>query len=322
MAKGQAYVLAGVDIGTHKTKVAVVGVGERRPVLMSAVALPSIGLEKGVIVDSAACAGVVSRAVGEAVKEAGVNLDSAWVSYSGSGTVVRECPEVLPFDKEMSLCFYSSLKVVTAPNEHIESIKACVGAAGLEVQGVLYSPLATARAALTPLERETGTLLLEVGSWATTVSIFDQGSLVETAIVPVGGEHLVCDLAIGLRVPLTFAEEVLYTLEEDSLPGSNFSFDPDMAWRILKSRLCEMGELFLKAYKNFSYPGLLAGGIVVCGGVSRLQEMLRTLMEFFAMPVRCGEIKGLLGIKPGLEDFTCAAGLALSGLRYGKKRFK
>ncbi len=321
MAKGQLCVLAGVDIGTHKTKVAVVSDGERRPTLMSAIALPSIGLEKGVIVNSAACAGVVSRAMGEAGKEAGVSLDSAWVSYSGSGTIVRECPELLPFGEEVSLCFYSALKVVTAPKEHIESLVACVGAAGLLVQGVLYSPLATAQAVLTTVERETGTLLLEVGSWATTVSIFDRGSLRETAVVPVGGEHLVYDLAIGLRIPLAAAQEVLCTIEEDSLPNYSFSFDLQLAWKILKARLFEMGELILKAYKDFSYPGLLPGGVVLCGGVSRLQELLRVLEKFFAMPVRCGEIKGVFGTKPGLEDFSCAVGLALTGLRCEGKRF-
>jgi len=322
LAKGKPCVLAGVDIGTHRTKVAVVSAGERRPALMSAVALPSMGVEKGVIVDSAACAGVVGRAVGEAVRQAGVSLDGAWVSYSGSGTAVRECPEFLPFDEETSLCFYSSLKAVTAPKEHIESIEACACSAGLAVCGVLYSPLATARAALTPVEREAGTLLLEVGSWASTVSIFDGGSLKETAVVPVGGEHLLCDLAIGLRVPLVVAQEILYHIEEDSLCAKNLSFDLKLAHKILKSRLCEMGELFLKTYRGFSYPGLLPGGVVLCGGVSRLQELLNTLMEFFTMPVRCGEIKEVFGIKPGMEDFTCAVGLALSGLRYWRKSFR
>ncbi|HBC91868.1 MAG TPA: hypothetical protein DCZ10_02930, partial [Pelotomaculum sp.] len=178
-------------------------------------------------------------------------------------------------------------RVVAAPTRNIKDISKAVHLAGLEVEDVLFGPVAAAEALLTTAEKEFGTILIDIGAGTTSVSIFDQGSLRETTVFPVGGEHLASDLAIGLHTSLHQAVEILSDCE---LSGSGDN-KLDLANSIIEARLAEIMHLTARVIKSFQYPGLLPGGAVFSGGTSLLGGFAPFAENILQIPVRVGDIQ-------------------------------
>src|SRR5439155_301255 len=80
--------------------------------------------------------------------------------------------------------------------------------AGLDVVDMVLQPLASSEAVLTPEERELGVAMVDLGGGTTDLAIFAEGSIRHTAVLPIGGQHLTTDLAIGLRTPQGEAERL------------------------------------------------------------------------------------------------------------------
>lgn len=98
--------------------------------------------------------------------------------------------------------------VITAATSFTRNLATCVRQAGLEVEGMILEPLAAGMSVLTESERELGTALLDIGGGTTDVAVFLDNALVDTFALPVGGNHVTRDLAIGLRTPLEEAERL------------------------------------------------------------------------------------------------------------------
>jgi len=333
----------GLDPGTSKNAVViaiiykgsleVVGVGES----------PSVGIHKGVIENPALAAKSVKQALEKAEKMAGIRVGRVSVSYCSANIEVldypgglmltgsfgsrpgKERPAVTGSDPGLAAVTpgHRILKrlpaplagttpgleqncgrVLTAPSEDIANLIECARLAGLAVQEVVYSPLACSCALLTPAEKELGTILIDIGAGITSVSIFNRGSLRETTVLPLGGEHLAGDLAIGLSLSLTRAVEILkeYRTEEppggedvsagngvcDTVQGKNTR---DLVRSIIEARLTEIFTLAGQVIRGFDYPGILPGGVVIHGGVSQLSGISSIAEKLLQMPVRIGRLQ-------------------------------
>lgn len=343
MAKDLPVVLMGLDPGTSKNAVViaiiykgsleVVGVGES----------PSVGIHKGVIENPALAAKSVKQALEKAEKMAGIRVGRVSVSYCSANIEVldypgglmltgsfgsrpgKERPAVTGSDPGLAAVTPGQRilkrlpaplagttpgleqncgRVLTAPSEDIANLIECARLAGLAVQEVVYSPLACSCALLTPAEKELGTILIDIGAGITSVSIFNRGSLRETTVLPLGGEHLAGDLAIGLSLSLTRAVEILkeYRTEEppggedvsagngvcDTVQGKNTR---DLVRSIIEARLTEIFTLAGQVIRGFDYPGILPGGVVIHGGVSQLSGISSIAEKLLQMPVRIGRLQ-------------------------------
>ncbi len=361
MAKDLPVTLIGLDLGTSKTAVIIAGVYKGSLELVGAGETPSVGIQKGVITNPALAAKSVKQALEKAEKVAGVRGGKVSVSYCGAGIEVENyqtgciattgcdpLPDgVLP-GKRMILRFPapftqtgcdpadSGSRAVTAPSEDIASLNECVRLAGPTVQEVIYGPLAGAHALLTPAEMEFGTILMDIGAGTTSISIFDRGLLRETTVLPLGGEHLAGDLAIGLRISLAEAGDILKEYKPEAAPGEIadcagtgigagvISVKPkDLVQSIVEARITEIISLAGKVIRGFHYPGFLPGGVVFCGGVSQLSGLAPVAGEILQMPVRIGQFQTVgLTLSPA---YTNALGLVkyqFSRLRGERKNFK
>jgi cell division protein FtsA len=81
-----------------------------------------------------------------------------------------------------------------------------VNRAGLTVQDILLEPLASAAAVLLPDEKELGVVLIDLGGGTTDVALYREGAIWHTAILPLGGDHITNDIAVGLRTSSADAE--------------------------------------------------------------------------------------------------------------------
>lgn len=362
MAKGNPVVLAGLDLGTSKTAVAIATVKNASLEMLGVGESPSIGVQKGIVTDTESAARSVKQALEKAEKMAGLKIDCAYLSYNGASIRVRNCRienpagdipansagdnkttglEALsvtgiPRDEDPLQIisppfgltgFGCEARVITASSRDLALLTQSVRLAGLESKGIIYGPLATAEVLLTPAERELGAILVDIGAEQTSVSIFNRCMLWETVVIPLAGEHLASDLAIGLRISLSQAREILWAgslaTGADQSPVHDLAAEPEgpgagknrdhLVSLIIEARAEEIIDLIDESIKSFNYPGALPGGVILSGGVSRLDGLAFMAEKRLYRPVKVGSAPQIgIVLRP-----ACALGL----VRYAYKYF-
>ncbi|MDY6911950.1 MAG: cell division protein FtsA, partial [Chloroflexota bacterium] len=98
--------------------------------------------------------------------------------------------------------------IVTAAAASVQNMIKSIRGAGVEIDNMVFSPLAVGEAVLTEHEMNAGVILADIGAGTTDVAIFKDGCVWHSAILPVGGYQLTRDIAIGLGMPNELAEEM------------------------------------------------------------------------------------------------------------------
>lgn len=224
--------------------------------------------------------------------------------------------------------------VVTGATSSVVNTMAAIHRHGLEIDELVVGPLAAAEAVLTAEERQVGTMLLDVGGETTDVVIYAEGGITFTAVVGLGGAQVTSDLAIGLRTPLTLAEEIkvkagrcvssgIASKELITIP----TFDDSGAERVplrFVAEICEarMEEIFDAVIARVADSGFrapLPGGVVLTGGGAALTGSADLARRHFELPARIGMPRGLDHADAGLASPALAVGtgLVLWGMRNG-----
>jgi cell division protein FtsA len=225
--------------------------------------------------------------------------------------------------------------IVTGASTSVSNLVKCVRDAGVEIDDLILQPLASGEAVLKESEREMGVILADVGGGTTDIAIFIEGSIWHSVVLGTGGEHLTRDVAVGLRTPFNTAEELKIkyghampsSLATDELievtsfgDGAREAISRLHLAEVLEARAEEILSLILREVKRSGYDGLLAAGLVLCGGSAELagfQELAQALLD---LPVRLGAPHSLQGLTDVLESpaYATSVGLLLWGMRHGK----
>jgi cell division protein FtsA len=222
--------------------------------------------------------------------------------------------------------------IVTGSSTSVSNLVRCVRQAGVKVDDLILQPLASGAAVLKETEQEMGVVLADVGGGTTDIGIFIDGSIWHTVILGTGGEHLTRDVAVGLRTPFSTAEElktryghaVPATLATDELievasfgDGARQPVSRMQLAEVLEARAEEILTLILREIKRSGYDGLLAAGLVLCGGSAELAGFKDLAQQVLQLPVRVGAPHDLQGMTDGLESpaYATAVGLLLWGMR-------
>jgi len=224
--------------------------------------------------------------------------------------------------------------IITGATASIHNLVECVQNAGVHVHNLIVQPLAAGEAVLTDPEKDLGVALVDIGGGTTDMAIFIDGSVWHTVVLPVGGNHLTHDLAVGLRTPFVVAE-ALKTKYGHAIPGS---MEPDAVIdatsfgdsshkavsrvqlaEIINVRVEEILELILREIKRSGYDGLLPAGVVLSGGTAELAGIKQLANDTLGLPVRIGTPLGLEGLVESVRDpaYACTVGLLLWALRHG-----
>ncbi|MGB9885547.1 MAG: cell division protein FtsA [Moorellales bacterium] len=224
--------------------------------------------------------------------------------------------------------------LVLAAATSVQNLGKVMDRAGIPpaVRELVFSGLASAEAVLLPAEREVGVLLVDIGGGATEYAVFQRGNLREAGVVPVGGEYITSDLAVGLRIPLPSAEEVKRRhgcVLAGSQPDDEFVEVPDIGGEKLKAvsrrmlatiiepRVQEILNLVRQKLGAKSPGYLLPGGAVLTGGTAALPGMAQLAAQVLEMPVRIGYppvLEGVADLVRGPE-YATAVGLLYHGAR-------
>ncbi len=211
--------------------------------------------------------------------------------------------------------------IVTAASPTLKSLTAVLERSHVSLSHVTISSLAAAEAVLNRQQKESGTVLLDIGAGTTNLVVVEDGEIQHVAILPIGGINITNDLAIGLKTDLDVAEAVkvgyatleapdydTITLEVD---GKEHTFAKSEVHMITEARVDELFEFVDKELKKIGRSRKLPGGAVIVGGTSKLPGLADFAKEKLQLPARLGTLQPLQGLVDVIDDpaYTTAIGL-------------
>lgn len=225
----------------------------------------------------------------------------------------------------------AKVHIVTGSVSAEQNIRKCIERCGLDVEDIVLEQLAASMAVLTEDEKELGVCLVDIGGGTTDVAVYTDGAIRHTAVIPIAGDQVTNDIAVALRTPTQFAEELKIrhacALTQMADPGDSIevpSIGDRPPRRISRQNLAEIVEpryeelmaLVQQELRRSGFEDLVAAGIVLCGGSARVDGLVELAEEIFHIPVRVGVPHGIQSVNGDvLRNPVYATGVGL--LLYG-----
>jgi cell division protein FtsA len=228
----------------------------------------------------------------------------------------------------------AKVHLVTCAVNAAQNIEKCIERCGLHVENIILEQLASSYSVLTDDERELGVCLIDIGGGTTDIAVFTAGAIRHTANIPIAGDQVTNDIAMALRTPTQYAEDIkiryacaltqfVADLDETiKVPSVGDRPPRDLSRQslaeIVEQRYVELLGLVQAELRRSGYEDLIAAGIVLTGGSSKMKGMVELTEEIFHVPVRLGSPVGITGLKEVAENPIHATGVGL--LHYGFKQ--
>ncbi len=372
--------IVGLDIGTSKV-VAIVGeLAEDGGIEVIGIGShPSRGLKKGVVVIIESTVHSILRAVVEAERMAGCDIEAVYTGIAGShirslnshGIVAIGDKEVsqsdvdrvidaaravaIPADQKIlhilpqefiidnqegirvpvgmsGVRLEAKVHMVTGAESAAQNIVKCVQRCGLEVDGIVLEQLASSFAVLTEDEKELGSCLVDIGGGTTDIAVFLGGAIQHTAVIPIAGDQVTNDIAVSMRTPTQYAEDIKikYACALSQLANPDETIEvPSVGDRpprrlarqtlaeIVEPRYEELFALIRDELRRSGFEELIAAGLVITGGSAKMEGAVELAEEVFHLPVRLGVPQHVTGLSDVVRNPIHATGVGL--LLYGQK---
>jgi cell division protein FtsA len=220
----------------------------------------------------------------------------------------------------------AEVHLVTGAATAVRNVVRSVNRAGLQVQDIVLQPLASAEATVSAEEKELGILVIDLGGGTTDVALFRDGAVWYTGILPLGGDHISNDIAVGLRTPTADADELKRqhgcaltalvredeTIEVPSIGGRKArQLSRHILSEIIQPRVEEIFTLVARDLARAGLEDVAAAGVVLTGGTSLMRGIPELAEQVFDIPVRRGVPTGLGGLMHHADSAICAAGVGL-----------
>lgn len=219
-------------------------------------------------------------------------------------------------------------QIIFAQSAQVKFLNKCVYRTQLEVDGLVYGPLASAQAVLNKRQKELGAAVVNMGAATTSVAIFEEGELLHAAVLPLGSDHITADVAIGLRIALDIAELVKIeqghanaktVSKRDEVDVSKYSTDAMPRLLISRKHIAEIIEARLEEIFRMVRGELracdrekkLPAGVILTGGGSKLSGLIDFVKDTIELPVFVGSSDAVLTPIDKIKDaqYTTALGL-------------
>lgn len=222
--------------------------------------------------------------------------------------------------------------IITGSTTSVQNVVKSVKRAGLKLQGLVISPLASCEATLNPGEKDLGVIMVDIGGGTTSISLSENGSPWFTSVIPVGGDHITSDLAVGLRTTLAEAERIKaengcvlaelapkeQTVEVTVVGGKNHQMvSRQQLAGIIEPRVQEILTMVRHEIQRSGYRGMLPGGMVLTGGTAAMDGIIEMAQEEMGIPVRLGlpaRLGGLFDVASG-PAYASGIGLLMQAAR-------
>lgn len=289
----------------------------------------------------------VSRADNEVSREdigRAINAASA-ISVSQNREILHVIPRGFALDNQIGIkdpVGMSGIRlevdalIIEGASPFVKNLTKSVSEAGLEIEGMVLSALAGSRAVLTKRQKELGVLALDLGGGSSSLTVFEEGDIIHSCVLPIGSAHITNDIAICLRTNIDVAEKVKLEygtaivseigkkeiIDLSKLDPSEEGIFPRVeVAEIIEARLSEILEMVNKELKKIDRQGLLPAGVVLLGGGAKMPGLVDLVKERLKLPAQVGFPLGFEGVTERVDDpcFATAVGLVLWGM---DSRFK
>ncbi|NDD74432.1 MAG: cell division protein FtsA [Gammaproteobacteria bacterium] len=338
---GTSKVVALVGEVAADNSVEIIGIGSQ----------PSRGLKRGVVVNIESTVQSIQRAVEEAELMAGCEIHSVYAGIAGShvrslnshGVVAIRDKEVQPIDVEhvidaakavaipadqkilhvlpqefiidgqegirdpvgmSGVRLEAKVHIVTGADSAAQNIEKCIQRCGLAVDDIVLEQLASSYAVLTEDEKDLGVCIVDIGGGTTDIAVFSHGAIRHTAVIPIAGDQVTNDIAVSMRTPTQNAEEIKlrYACALSQLANPDETIEvPSVgdrpARRLARQTLAEIV--------------VIAAGIVLTGGSSKMEGAMELAEEIFHVPVRLGVPAGVRGLADVTSNPIHSTGVGL-----------
>lgn len=208
----------------------------------------------------------------------------------------------------------AKVHLVTCAVNAAQNIEKCIKRCGLSVDEVILEQVASSYSVLTDDERELGVCMVDIGGGTSDIAIFTEGSIRYTGVIPIAGDQVTNDIAMALRTPTQYAEEIkikyacaltqLASADETiKVPSVGDRPPRDLSRQslaeVVEPRYDELFTLVQAELRRSGFEDLIPAGIVLTGGTSKMEGVVELAEEIFHMPVRIGapsRVKGLTDI--------------------------
>lgn len=227
--------------------------------------------------------------------------------------------------------------IITGQVQHVKNLEKCIDQSGVDVDALVPSSIAIAQAVLTKRQKDLGVVLVDVGAGSTSMAVYEEGSIVHSVCLPLGGENVTNDIAIGLRTSIDTAEKIKVEFgsvlpaeiqEREMIDLSTISkMDTQSISRrymaeIMQARYHEIFSLIKEELKRIGRDGLLPAGALLTGAAVKAPGVLDIAREVLGLPVQMGFPVEIGGVIEKVDDpaFATAIGTLLWGVREGSRR--
>ena len=224
----------------------------------------------------------------------------------------------------------AKVHLVTGAVGAAQNIIKCVRRCGLDVDDIILEQLASSCAVLTDDEKDLGVCLVDIGGGTTDIAVFAEGAIRHTAVIPIAGDQVTNDIAVALRTPTQYANEIKIkyacALRQLANPEETIEVPSvgDRAPRklsrqtlaeVVEPRYEELLSLVQSELRKSGFEEIIAAGVVLTGGSSKMEGVVELAEEIFHMPVRLGIPQGVSGLSDVVSNpiYSTGVGLLLFG---------
>ncbi len=216
--------------------------------------------------------------------------------------------------------------IITGSSTSIQNVRRAAARIGLEIDQLVLQPIAAAEAVLTDSEKDLGALMIDIGGATTDVAFYVDGTLQHTAVIPVGGSHITNDIALVLRLPVGYAEELKVKygaaradmVEPDEMCGNDSAVSRYKLCQIIEARVYEIMEMVKAEVDAQGFDKQLPAGIVVTGAASLMRGVVEAAQDVLKLPSRLGVPTGVSSMADVVASPAYATALGLVKYAWGQ----
>lgn len=222
--------------------------------------------------------------------------------------------------------------IITGLAPALKNLENAVHQSGVDIDDFIPTPLAAAEAVLSKRQKELGVVSIDIGASSTSLAVFEEGTILHTAVLPVGGDSVTNDIAIGLRTSVDTAEKLKIEYgsaspqdvsERDLVDLSALSrtetqvIDRRQLAEIIQARYHEILTMVNEELQKIERDRQLPAGAVFTGGGAKIPELISLARETLGLPVQIGFPNEIDGVIERIDDpaFATAIGLLLFGVK-------
>ncbi|MBT4056460.1 cell division protein FtsA [Candidatus Peregrinibacteria bacterium] len=228
--------------------------------------------------------------------------------------------------------------IITGLVPTIKNIEKCVLQAGVDVNDIIPNSLAAAEAVLSKRQKELGVVVIDIGCGGTGLSVFEDGTILHTATIPVGGENVTNDIAIGLRTSIDTAEKIKIEYGTCTIDEVAERETIDLALMskvdthtVSKKQMCQITEaryqeifmLVKDELAKIHRDGMLPAGVILTGAASKMSGLTDLARETLNLPVQIGFPQNYDGVVDKIDDpaYATVIGLLIWGSKFEGKPY-